>query len=125
MSGVLDAATIDRLRCRIVAGAANNQLATPEDTARLRARGIVYVPDFVLNSGGALYVVGVEALGWTPTEAEAQVRRIGDTVRRVLALSDAEGITSELAAQQLAAHHLSQAQPLASDVSVASNAANN
>ncbi|MBC7521461.1 MAG: Glu/Leu/Phe/Val dehydrogenase [Sandarakinorhabdus sp.] len=53
----LDAATIAGLRVAIVAGAANNQLATPEDGARLAARGILYAPDYVINAGGIINVV--------------------------------------------------------------------
>lgn len=84
LGGVLNHVSIAQLRCRGIAGAANNQLATAEDAERLRARGIVYVPDFVANSGGAITVVAVEALGWSPAQAEAKVRAISDTVRQVL-----------------------------------------
>jgi leucine dehydrogenase len=45
--------TIPRLRCRIVAGSANNQLGGPDDAARLHARGILYAPDYIINGGGA------------------------------------------------------------------------
>jgi leucine dehydrogenase len=55
--GILDARTIPHLRCRAVAGAANNQLATREDAGRLHERGILYAPDFVTNGGAALVSV--------------------------------------------------------------------
>ncbi len=58
----LDAATIAELKVAIVAGAANNQLATPEDGAWLAARGILYAPDYVINAGGIINVVA-EYLG--------------------------------------------------------------
>lgn len=51
---VLDAATIAALRCRAVCGSANNQLATPEDAARLHARGIVHAPDVVVSAGAVI-----------------------------------------------------------------------
>src|SRR5262249_18535645 len=54
IGGILDPAAIARLACRVVAGSANNQLAADEDAERLHARGIVYVPDYVINGGGAL-----------------------------------------------------------------------
>jgi len=54
LGAVLDAATIPRLRARIVAGAANNQLATAADDARLRDAGILYAPDYVINAGGII-----------------------------------------------------------------------
>lgn len=56
LGGVLDDATIPRLSARIVAGAANNQLARPEHAEALHARGILYVPDFALNAGGIINV---------------------------------------------------------------------
>ena len=63
---VLNADTIPRLRCRVVAGAANNQLAASVDADRLAAAGILYAPDYVVNAGGVLHLAGYERLGWTP-----------------------------------------------------------
>ncbi|MCH9649271.1 MAG: hypothetical protein K0U98_13610 [Deltaproteobacteria bacterium] len=54
IGAVLNSTTIPQLRCRIVAGSANNQLAEADDAARLHERGIVYAPDYVINGGGAL-----------------------------------------------------------------------
>jgi leucine dehydrogenase len=54
LGGVLDARTVSRLRARVVCGAANNQLATPEDGDRLARRGILYAPDFLANAGGVI-----------------------------------------------------------------------
>ena len=79
LGGSLDESTIRGLRCGIVAGAANNQLATPEDADRLAARGIVYAPDFVINAGGALHGAGVELLGWDAVDPRAQAR--GESAR--------------------------------------------
>ena len=58
----------NELRCRIVAGSANNQLAEPEAAELLRARGILYAPDYVINGGGAIALVGLEQLGWSTAE---------------------------------------------------------
>lgn len=103
LGGVLDEATIPRLRCRAIAGAANNQLATPEDAERLRARGILYAPDFVASLGGALAVTGIEALGWSPERADEEVRRrIVDTLREVFARAEAQDVTTEEAARRIA-----------------------
>jgi len=54
VGAILNEATISQLKCRIVAGSANNMLATPEDGERLHERGILYVPDYVINAGGAI-----------------------------------------------------------------------
>src|SRR5207302_8349119 len=60
LGGTLNAETIPRLRCRMVAGSANNQLAEPEDAERLREAGILYASDFVINAGGVLNSLGTE-----------------------------------------------------------------
>ena len=56
LGAILDEASIAALRVPIVAGGANNQLATPADGARLQARGILYAPDYVINAGGIINV---------------------------------------------------------------------
>jgi leucine dehydrogenase len=106
LGGVLSEATIPRLRCRAVAGAANNQLATPEDAQRLRARGILYAPDFVVSLGGSVAITGMETLGWSRERAEEEVRRIGDTLRKVFARAEAEGVTTDEAARRIARDRL-------------------
>ena len=106
LSGTLNAETIPRLRCRIVAGSANNQLAEPEDAERLREAGILYAPDFVINAGGVLNSLGKEHLGWTKEQIEERLAAIGDTLREIYARADAAGITTEAAAEQIAAARL-------------------
>ena len=99
---VLNADTIPRLRCRIVAGAANNQLAEPQDAGRLSAAGILYAPDYVVNAGGVLHLAGYERLGWTPEEMDARLRGVGETLREVFAQAEREDITTDAAARRMA-----------------------
>jgi leucine dehydrogenase len=108
LGATLNAQSIPNLRCRIVAGAANNQLATPEDGERLRERGILYAPDFVINAGGAMHGIGLEQLGWDEAELERRVEGIGETLARIFETADAEGITTDEAAERLAAERLSR-----------------
>ena len=56
LGAILDEASIAALRVPVVAGGANNQLATPEDGPRLQQRGILYAPDYVINAGGIINV---------------------------------------------------------------------
>jgi leucine dehydrogenase len=100
--GVLNADTIPMLRCAIVAGAANNQLADPGDADRLAERGILYAPDFVVNAGGVLHLAGYERLGWSTEEMAARLAGIGGTLERVLELATSEGLTPQAAAMRLA-----------------------
>jgi leucine dehydrogenase len=102
LGGTLNAETIPRLRCRVVAGSANNQLAEPEDAERLRGAGILYAPDYVINAGGALNAIGVETLGWDRETSKQRVAAIGDTLTEIYARADAEGTTTVTAAEQLA-----------------------
>jgi leucine dehydrogenase len=56
LGAILNESSIAALKTPIVAGGANNQLATPQDGARLSARGILYAPDYVINAGGIINV---------------------------------------------------------------------
>lgn len=99
---VLNEETIPRLRCPIVAGAANNQLATPEDADRLAAAGILHAPDFVVNAGGVLHLAGYERLGWSSEEVAARLVAIGATLKQTFEKADREGLTSDAAAERIA-----------------------
>jgi leucine dehydrogenase len=110
LGGILNRTTIPLLRCRAVAGAANNQLATPEDAAALGNRNILYAPDYVINVGGALAVTGIEAKGWSVAEAENRVvANIDHALREIFALAKSEDITTEQAAQRIAGARLAAA----------------
>jgi leucine dehydrogenase len=108
LGGVLDRRSIARLACRVVAGGANNQVAGPEDADALRARGILYLPDYVVNVGGAMGITGIEAMGWTRAQAEERVAEsVRSALARILELSGAEDISTESAARRIAEQHLS------------------
>ncbi|HYM95899.1 MAG TPA: hypothetical protein VET26_01235, partial [Candidatus Sulfotelmatobacter sp.] len=102
------AATIPRLRCRIVAGAANNQLEMPSDAALLRGRGIAYVPDFVINSGGVLHGGGLEEQGWSRETLDARLAGIGEAVFKILETADREKIDTDTAARQIATERIAR-----------------
>jgi leucine dehydrogenase len=80
IGGTIDAETVERLRCSVVAGAANNQLADPSLADRLHERGILYAPDYVINSGGVLHGTGLELLGWDQARLDVALRGLGDTL---------------------------------------------
>ena len=107
---VLSAATIPALRCRVVAGAANNQLATSEDAARVEAAGIVYAPDYVVNGGGVIWLAGYEALGWDDAQMQARLAGIEQTLAQVFADAEREGITAAEAADRMAAERIAAAR---------------
>jgi glutamate dehydrogenase/leucine dehydrogenase len=109
VGGTLSEASIPRLRCRIVAGSANNQLATPEDAQRLQDQGILYAPDYVISAGGVIQLVGLEDNGWDEQELERNLMGIGDTLREVFRDADENGITPAAAAERLAAQRIAAA----------------
>jgi leucine dehydrogenase len=100
--GVLSAETIPRLRCRVVAGAANNQLAAPEDAERFAELGILYAPDYVVNAGGIIHLAALEMLGEDVDRRDRRVEAIADTLGEVFRIADAEGISTDAAADRLA-----------------------
>ncbi len=102
LGAVLDEATIAELDVAIVAGAANNQLAAPADGARVKARGILYAPDYVINAGGIINVVA-EYLG--DGDADAVAARIAEIEPRLAAIfaeADASGRTTDAVADAMA-----------------------
>src|SRR5581483_6871357 len=101
----LNETTIPRLRCGIVAGGANNQLATPDDAQRLADRSTAYAPDFIPNAGGVIYL-GQEVLGWTADQTKAKVDGIFETVRQVFQRASKRNETTAQAAVELAKEKL-------------------
>ena len=82
LGGVLDHDTVPALRCRIVAGAANNQLADESIADLLAARDILWAPDFVANAGGIINIAE-ELDGYDPAAARRRVRRIGEILLEI------------------------------------------
>ena len=108
--GVLNAETIPNLRCRVIAGAANNQLGEPADAERLAERGVLYAPDYVVNAGGVIHLVSYEMLGEGDAEVHERLRGIGDTLGEVFERAEAEGISTGSAADAIVAQRLHAAR---------------
>jgi leucine dehydrogenase len=90
------------MRCKIIAGSANNQLKEEEKTiGLLQEHNILYAPDFLINSG-ALISCFSELEGYGNERTEALIRNIYSATRNVLRISREEGISTFLAAKQLA-----------------------
>jgi leucine dehydrogenase len=103
--------TIPKLRCKAVAGCANNQLREPRHAGLLRARGILYAPDYVINAGGIINV-GMELVpgGYDEKKAMAKIDRIYDALRRVFSLAKEHGVDTREAAEHLAEMRLKRAR---------------
>jgi leucine dehydrogenase len=101
LGGILNDRTVPTLNCRVIAGAANNQLADERIADQLASRSILWAPDFVANSGG-LINIAEELGGYDPAAARRRVRGIGDTVREIFDRAAASDQTPLSAAMTLA-----------------------
>ncbi len=99
LGGVINDDTISEFRCKIIAGAANNQLAREEHGDKLRDLGILYAPDFVINAGGLINVED-ELRGYDRERAMARVEGIYKAMPHIFALSRERGISTARAANE-------------------------
>jgi len=87
LGSALNDGTIPRLNCKIVAGAANNQLAEPRHGEDLMQRGICYAPDYTINAGG-LVNVAQEVIGYDADKARDKTLQIYDTIYEIVERAD-------------------------------------
>ena len=113
LGAAINPRTIPELRCGIVCGAANNQLEDLACGEALRAQGILYAPDYVVNAGGIINIAE-EFVGYDPVRAEARVRRIYDTTLAVLQRADRDDITTAVAADRIAEQRIAERLPVRS-----------
>ena len=101
LGAVINDTTIARLKAKIVAGSANNQLAEPRHGEVLRARGITYAPDYLINAGGIINI-SHEGPSYDESKAFAHVALIHDTLLQILDLAKSQGLATSEAADRLA-----------------------
>ena len=107
LGSVLDRTTVPRLRCRAVAGAANNQLRDAATDEALADRGILYAPDFVANAGGIINIAE-EFTGYDRRRALARTAAIEDTTTRVFALARDQRVPPGRAAEMMARRRIAE-----------------
>ena len=110
LGGLLDDATIPKIRAPIVAGAANNQLAAARHGQMLRDRGILYAPDYLINAGGIINI-SYEGPDYDRSRAFSHVALIHDTLLSIFQRADAAGIPTSEAADQLAEERFTHPNP--------------
>ena len=93
--------TIPSLRCRVVAGAANNQLAASEHGEQLQELGILYAPDYIINAGGLINVAD-ELRGYDRERAMRQVETVYRNLRAIFSMANEEAISTSQAADRFA-----------------------
>ena len=128
LGAVLNDATIPCLRCHVVCGGANNQLAELRHDAALAVRGIAFVPDYLANAGGVIDF-HQETIDDQPDAVLASVARIGAITRDVLRRAAATGVTPLSIADGIvrarirqASGHLPKRVPVAGQLALPSGA---
>ena len=106
LGGVISPETIPQLKCKVVAGGANNQLLSDSDGETLHRMGIIYGPDYILNSGGIINVESEIAGGYNADRAREKTERVYEIMERVISISKREEIPTAKAADHLAEERL-------------------
>ncbi|MFT3923466.1 MAG: amino acid dehydrogenase [Myxococcales bacterium] len=114
LGGALNDDTIPKLKCKVVAGAANNQLAESRHGEQLRERDIVYAPDYAINAGGLIHVAQ-ETMGYDPLKVRSRTERIYDTILEILERAEAAGCPSQQIADAMVEEKLARS-PMSNSV---------
>jgi valine dehydrogenase (NAD+) len=107
LGGALNDDTVPVLKAKIIAGAANNQLAHPGIEKLLEDRGILYAPDYVVNAGGVIQVAD-EIEGFNFERAKLRATKIFDTTKQLLQLASSEGVPPAVAADRMAERRMAE-----------------
>ncbi|TDG00249.1 Glu/Leu/Phe/Val dehydrogenase dimerization domain-containing protein [Paenibacillus piri] len=108
LGGVINDQTLALLKCKIVAGAANNQLAEERHGDALHSLGILYAPDYVINAGGII-TTAADLEGYDAAYAKQRVAHISRTIARVFHTAEAQGIAPSASADRMAEELLGKA----------------
>ncbi|SCA63518.1 Leucine dehydrogenase [Chlamydiales bacterium SCGC AG-110-P3] len=108
LGGTINSTSIQQLRCRAVAGSANNQLEEPDLGDQLHRKGILYAPDYVINSGGIINAsFEFEPEGYDPRKAVIKVDNIYDTLRTIFEVAYEMGSSPHIVADEIAESKIS------------------
>jgi leucine dehydrogenase len=110
LGAVIRPDTIGQLRCRVIGGAANNQLSDDSMGDQLAARGIVYAPDFAINAGGVINISEELRGTYDAAEAKRSVERIEQTLRNVFERARRDDVAPHRAALQMARERIAAAR---------------
>ncbi|MGM0692130.1 MAG: Glu/Leu/Phe/Val family dehydrogenase [Pseudomonadota bacterium] len=102
LGAALSEAVVDRLKARVVCGAANNQLASPAIAEQLMARGILYTPDYVANAGGVIEIAWQRRDDYRRDAVMAHIEGIGSTLDEIFTRAERERLSPATVADQLA-----------------------
>ncbi|MBI1330396.1 MAG: amino acid dehydrogenase [Alphaproteobacteria bacterium] len=109
LGAILNDESVPKLKAKVIAGGANNQLARDAHGAMLKDRNILYAPDYAINGGGIICVAG-QIFSWTDAEIEQRVRAIADTMTAIYRRADADGRPTNLVADTIAEERMKAAR---------------
>ena len=113
LGAILNDETIPRLHARVIAGAANNQLARDSHGTMLHDRDILYAPDFVINAGGIIRVAA-QIENWSDVEVERRVLGIAGTLNAIFARAVKDGVPTNVIADRIAVERISRGKSASS-----------
>src|SRR5210317_2441301 len=111
LGNILTSATIPKIKAKVIAGAANNQLAAAEDGIRLAERDILYAPDYVINAGGIISVAAEYYGNSSEDDVRADVGRIKDRLKNIFTQAKETGRPTHELADELARSIVAAARP--------------
>lgn len=109
LGAVVNAQMLSKFKCRVIAGAANNQLATEADGDALLKKGILYAPDYAINAGGLINICH-EREGYNREKAYAHVAKIYDTIKNILEVSERDHLPANVVANRIAENRVREAE---------------
>ncbi|MGD2132900.1 MAG: Glu/Leu/Phe/Val dehydrogenase family protein, partial [Maricaulaceae bacterium] len=109
LGAVINPDTVDRLKVKVVAGGANNQLSVPEMGERLAERGVLYAPDYVINGGGIINVAAEVSGRYDPEWVETKLVQLNKTLETVFDRAKAEGRPTHVIADEMAQERIARA----------------
>lgn len=109
LGGAVNANSIDVIKAKIVGGAANNQLASPEMGQALRDRGVLYCPDYVINGGGIINVAAELSGAYDPDWVDGKLDGLSQTLSEIFTTADAENRPTNEIADSLAEQRIQAA----------------
>jgi len=108
LGGVINRETIPLLKCKAIAGAANNQLDTPQQGEELLKRNILYAPDYIINAGGIINAAAeFEEGGYNPKKAREKVDHLYDTLLTIFTQSEKKHLPTNVIADEIVQYNLS------------------
>jgi leucine dehydrogenase len=113
LGAIVNDATLERYRVKVIAGGANNQLKVPQMGERLRDRGILYAPDYVINGGGIINVAAEISGQYSRKWVDGKVERLVETLGEVLDEAARSGEATNRVADRIARARIAAAAPSA------------